>query len=43
MPNTPALIGAGMSGLFALPEVPDAGRQMAERILQAAGSTLWVA
>lgn len=43
MPNTPALIGAGMSGLFALPEVPEAGRQMAERILQAAGSTLWVA
>lgn len=42
MPNTPALIGAGMSGLFALPEVPSGGRAAAERILQAVGSTLWV-
>lgn len=42
MPNTPALIGAGMSGLYALPEVPSGGRAAAERILQAVGSALWV-
>ena len=42
MPNTPALIGAGMTGLFALPEVSASERLSAERILQAAGSTLWV-
>ena len=42
MPNTPALIGAGMTGLFAFPEVSQAERLDAERILQAVGSTLWV-
>lgn len=43
MPNTPALIGAGVTGLHALPEVDDAGRAAAERILQAVGSTVWIA
>lgn len=42
MPNTPALIGAGVTGLFALPTVSEAERLGAERILQAVGSTLWV-
>ena len=42
MPNTPALIGAGVAGLFALPMVSEAERLGAERILQAVGSTLWV-
>lgn len=42
MPNTPAMIGAGMSGLCALPEVALNERFAAERILQAAGTTLWV-
>ncbi|MDR2625184.1 MAG: pyrroline-5-carboxylate reductase [Zoogloeaceae bacterium] len=42
MPNTPALIGAGMSGLFALPELTQDERRMAERVLAAAGETLWV-
>jgi pyrroline-5-carboxylate reductase len=42
MPNTPALIGAGMSGLCALPEVALNERLAAERVLQAAGATLWV-
>jgi pyrroline-5-carboxylate reductase len=42
MPNTPALIGAGMSGLAALPEVTLGERLAAERILEAAGKTLWV-
>ncbi|MFZ2854556.1 MAG: pyrroline-5-carboxylate reductase [Rhodocyclaceae bacterium] len=43
MPNTPALIGAGVTGLYALPAVSEAERIGAERILQAVGSTLWVA
>jgi pyrroline-5-carboxylate reductase len=42
MPNTPALIGAGMAGLCALPEVVPNERMLAERILQAAGEILWV-
>ncbi len=43
MPNTPALIGAGVTGLYASPAVSAAGRASAERILQAVGSTLWIA
>lgn len=43
MPNTPALIGAGISGLYAFPEVDAAGRSAAEALLAAAGRTLWVA
>ena len=42
MPNTPALIGAGVSGLYALPSVSEAERLGAERILQAVGSSVWV-
>ncbi len=42
MPNTPAMIGAGITGLFAAPEVTEAERRSAERVLQAAGSTVWV-
>ncbi|MDR2189260.1 MAG: pyrroline-5-carboxylate reductase [Azonexus sp.] len=42
MPNTPALIGAGMTGLCALPEVDVAGRAIADQALAAVGSTLWV-
>lgn len=43
MPNTPALIGAGVTGLFADPSVDVAGRDAAERILAAVGSTVWIA
>jgi pyrroline-5-carboxylate reductase len=43
MPNTPALIGAGVTGLFADPSVDAAGREAAARILAAVGSTVWVA
>jgi pyrroline-5-carboxylate reductase len=43
MPNTPALIGAGVTGLYAAPAVSAAERTAAERILQAVGSTLWIA
>ncbi|MBI1942642.1 MAG: pyrroline-5-carboxylate reductase [Betaproteobacteria bacterium] len=42
MPNTPALIGAGVSCLCALPEVSAAERRRAERILAAAGKVVWV-
>lgn len=42
MPNTPALICAGVTGLFAMAEVSEAERLGAERVLQAVGSTVWV-
>jgi pyrroline-5-carboxylate reductase len=42
MPNTPALIQAGITGLYALPQVSPAGRAGAERILGAVGETLWL-
>ena len=43
MPNTPALIGAGITGLCALPEVDEAGRAAADRVLRAVGTTVWIA
>jgi pyrroline-5-carboxylate reductase len=43
MPNTPALIGAGITGLCALPEVGPDERAAANRVLSAVGSTLWIA
>ena len=42
MPNTPALVRSGVSGLFARPEVTAAERARAEAILNAVGETLWV-
>ncbi|HQR03808.1 MAG: pyrroline-5-carboxylate reductase [Proteobacteria bacterium] len=42
MPNTPALIGAGITGLYADPSVDREGRTIAEKILGAAGRTFWV-
>lgn len=42
MPNTPALVGAGITGLFADPSVDRLGREAAEHILGAVGRTLWV-
>jgi pyrroline-5-carboxylate reductase len=42
MPNTPALIGAGIAGLFALPEVSAEERQRAEAILRAVGDVVWL-
>jgi len=42
MPNTPALIGAGITGLYALPEVSAAEKQRAARILGAVGEVVWV-
>ncbi len=42
MPNTPALIGAGMTGLYAAPAVDAAGRDRAELVLRAVGDTVWL-
>jgi pyrroline-5-carboxylate reductase len=42
MPNTPALIGAGASGLFATPATDAAQRRTAERLLGAAGLCVWL-
>ena len=43
MPNTPALIGKGISGAFAAEDVDAAGRAAAAAVLEAAGQVLWVA
>ena len=43
MPNTPALIGKGISGLYAAESVDAAGRQRCAAILEAAGDVVWVA
>ena len=42
MPNTPALVRSGVSGLFARMEVSAAERERAQAILNAVGETLWV-
>ena len=42
MPNTPALIGAGMTGLYADPSASHEDRNRAEAILGAVGETVWV-
>lgn len=42
MPNAPALIGAGVTGLYAPAGVGAAERRRAERILGAVGETVWV-
>lgn len=42
MPNTPALIGMGISGLVASPGVTAAQRQAADQVLKAVGATVWL-
>ena len=42
MPNTPALIGQGMTALYARPGVHAAERQRVEQVLAATGELLWV-
>jgi len=42
MPNTPALIGAGIAGLYAPPGIKAAERRSAEHILGAVGKVVWV-
>ncbi len=43
MPNTPALIGEGIAGLFARAAVTADDRAAIERVLAPTGQTLWVA
>jgi pyrroline-5-carboxylate reductase len=43
MPNTPALVGAGITGLYAPAEASAEDRQTAEAILGAVGEVVWVA
>lgn len=42
MPNSPALQGCGMTGLFAMPGVSGEHRRMAAELLSAVGRTIWV-
>ncbi|MCE1182213.1 MAG: pyrroline-5-carboxylate reductase [Rhodocyclales bacterium] len=42
MPNTPALVGAGITGLCPLPEVSADERAIADRVLRAVGTTVWI-
>ncbi|MEN2978480.1 pyrroline-5-carboxylate reductase [Tistrella bauzanensis] len=43
MPNTPAAIGRGITGCYAVPEVDGAGRATAEGLLSAVGEVVWIA
>ncbi|VEB39841.1 Pyrroline-5-carboxylate reductase [Chromobacterium violaceum] len=43
MPNTPAMVGKGVSGLYADAEVSAADRDAAETVMRAAGLTVWLA
>ncbi len=42
MPNTPALLGLGATGLFATEECSEQQRRQANDLLDSAGATLWV-
>ncbi|RKP48609.1 pyrroline-5-carboxylate reductase [Pararobbsia silviterrae] len=41
MPNTPALVGLGVTGLLAAPTVNQDGRELAEQVLEAVGEVVW--
>ncbi|GAB3477368.1 pyrroline-5-carboxylate reductase [Polaromonas eurypsychrophila] len=43
MPNTPALVGKGMTALFARPAVTAADQLAVERVIQTTGEYLWLA
>jgi pyrroline-5-carboxylate reductase len=42
MPNTPALIGAGMTGLYSFQTLTDTQRERAETVMRAAGAFTWI-
>ena len=42
MPNTPALIGMGITGMFAASAVSTAQRAAAEQVLRAVGDVVWI-
>ena len=41
MPNTPALVHAGITGLYAMPQVAAGQKSSAEKLLGAVGKTVW--
>lgn len=42
MPNTPSLVGAGVSGVFASSQTTKADKELAQRVLEAIGKVIWV-
>jgi pyrroline-5-carboxylate reductase len=42
MPNTPAMLGAGASGLYAPPDMDEELRDQAEHIMRATGIAVWL-
>ncbi len=42
MPNTPALVGKGMTALYARPGVPAQDRDRVEQVIATTGESLWV-
>ncbi|MCZ8167045.1 pyrroline-5-carboxylate reductase [Silanimonas sp.] len=42
MPNTPALLGAGVTGLYATAATSNAQRALADQLLRPAGETVWI-
>jgi pyrroline-5-carboxylate reductase len=42
MPNTPALIGKGITGMVAMAGVSDVQREAADAIMRAVGTTVWL-
>ncbi|MGG4610329.1 pyrroline-5-carboxylate reductase [Providencia sp. Me31A] len=41
MPNTPSLVGKGVSGLFAQGKVTEEDKQFTQQLMQSVGSTIW--
>jgi len=42
MPNTPALIGAGMTGLYSITPLTDEEKKRVEAVMKAAGAYVWI-
>ena len=42
MPNTPSLVGLGMSGMVAMDGVSSSQREVADDIMKAVGATVWL-
>ncbi|MBL4828343.1 MAG: pyrroline-5-carboxylate reductase [Aliivibrio sp.] len=42
MPNTPSLVGKGMSGLYAIPSINNSDKEFASHLMSAVGEVCWV-
>lgn len=42
MPNTPALVGAGITGLFSSPPITGKQRELVDKAMSATGSVVWI-